>query len=419
MLGFNFRAMICKLMEPPSEIPAESDATPVAGSISAPEIDDSWPLPPNREYSIAPRPRRKAARVLAICGFLLIPLTLVVLFLGTVIRLPYVIFSPGSATPVAPIVEIKGARTFPTRSDLLFLTVSVSNQRPNIWRYIQASLSSENTVVEEVKYLGGSTPKQDLAVNQMLMTESQEDAKAAALRYLGYVVPVTGSGAIVAAVTPGSPSEGNLRVGDLITRINSTPIQRAEEVGEAVRALPAGTEFVFQVTRRINKGSATSATREIEVKVESRLAKKGELKGKPFIGIAPATKNLKYEFPVDISIDPGPVSGPSAGLSFALAILDKMTPGSLPGRRDVAVTGTISADGVVGAVGGVRQKSVAACSAGAHLMMVPAGEEREASGLKCKGMRILGVESLEDALIVLSHNGGGSIPPRAVLDPAL
>ena len=417
MLGFNFRAMICKLMEPPSEIPAESDATPVAGSISAPEIDASWPPPPNREYSIAPRPRRKAARVLAICGFLLIPLTLVVLFLGTVIRLPYVIFSPGSATPVAPIVEIKGARTFPTRSDLLFLTVSVSNQRPNIWRYLQASLSSEDTVVDEVQYLGGSTPKQDLAVNQMLMTESQEDAKAAALRYLGYEVPVTGGGAVVVAVTPGSPSEGRLRVGDLITEINSKQIQRAEQVGETVQSLPAGAEFIFQVTRRIRQGNSTAATREIEIKVESRVARSGELKGKPFIGIAPATKDLKYEFPVDISIDPGPVSGPSAGLSFALAILDKMTPGSLPGRRDVAVTGTISADGVVGAVGGVRQKSVAACSAGAHLMIVPVGEEKDASGLKCEGMRILGVESLEDALMVLSNNGGGAIPPRAISDP--
>jgi PDZ domain-containing secreted protein len=51
-------------------------------------------------------------RILAICGFLVIPIALLVLFLGTVIRLPYVIFSPGSATPVAPIVEIKGARTF-------------------------------------------------------------------------------------------------------------------------------------------------------------------------------------------------------------------------------------------------------------------------------------------------------------------
>ena len=417
MLGFNFRAMICKLMEPPSEIPAESDATPVAGSISAPEIDASWPPPPNREYSIAPRPRRKAARVLAICGFLLIPLTLVVLFLGTVIRLPYVIFSPGSATPVAPIVEIKGARTFPTRSDLLFLTVSVSNQRPNIWRYLQASLSSEDTVVDEVQYLGGSTPKQDLAVNQMLMTESQEDAKAAALRYLGYEVPVTGGGAVVVAVTPGSPSEGRLRVGDLITEINSKQIQRAEQVGETVQSLPAGAEFIFQVTRRIRQGNSTAATREIEIKVESRVARSGELKGKPFIGIAQATKDLKYEFPVDISIDPGPVSGPSAGLSFALAILDKMTPGSLPGRRDVAVTGTISADGVVGAVGGVRQKSVAACSAGAHLMIVPVGEEKDASGLKCEGMRILGVESLEDALMVLSNNGGGAIPPRAISDP--
>ncbi len=411
--------MLGNLMEISSEPPTDDDRNVDirTGMESEQSVNASLPLPPNEEYSIQPKRRRKTRGVLAICGILIVPLVLVVLFLGTVIRVPYVIFSPGSATPVAPIVDIKGARTFPTRADLLFLTVSVSNQRPNIWRYIQASLSSANTVVGEAHYLGGSTPKQDLAINQMLMTESQEDAKAAALRYLGYEVPVTGGGAVVASVTPKGPSFGKLRLGDLITAINSQPVQRAEQVGEAVRAMPAGTSFVFSVTRSRRARPSNEPGSEIEVTVVSRLAQSGELKGKPFIGIAPATKNLKYEFPVDISIDPGPVSGPSAGLSFALAIIDKMTPRSLPGRRDVAVTGTISADGIVGAVGGVRQKSVAACSAGAHLMIVPVGEEKDASGLKCPGMRILGVESLDDALIVLSHNGGGRIPPRAISDP--
>ena len=420
MPSLNFRAMLGHLMEISSKTPNErdSDAETPEGLGSPLAIDASWP-PPSQEWSTRAGQRgRKGRRVLAVMGLLLVPLSLIVLVLGTVIRLPYVIFSPGSATPVAPIVKIEGARSFPTRADLLFLTVSVSSQRPNVWRFLQASFSSEDTVVGEASYLGGSTAKHDLAVNQMLMTESQEDAKAAALRYLGYQVPVTGSGAIVAAVTPEGPSEGELHIGDLITAINSKQIQRSEEVGVAIRSMPAGTEFVFAVTRTSRQGSKAPVRREIEVNVVSRLARSGELKGKPFIGIAPATMDLKYEFPIDISIDPGQVSGPSAGLAFALTIIDELTPGYLPGRRDVAVTGTISPDGFVGHVGGVRQKSRAACSAGAHLMLVPVGEEKEASGLKCSGMRILGVRSLKHALLVLAKNSGGRIPPRAVTDPA-
>ena len=410
--------MLGNLMEISNEPPIDDDRNVEirTGMNSEQSVNASWPAPPESTAVPVSRPR-KNRKTLGSIFVLVLALSLVAIFLGTVIRVPYVIFSPGSATPVAPIVKIEGARTFPTRSDLLFLTVSVSNERPNIWRYIQASLSSEDTVVEEVNYLGGSTPKQDLAINQMLMTESQEDAKAAALRYLGYEVPVIGEGAVVAAVTPKGPSAGKLRVGDVITAVNSEPIERAEQVGEAVRAMPAGTEFVFSVTRLRSGGSADQPGSKIEVSVLSRLATSGELKGKPFIGIAPATKNLKYEFPLDISIDAGAVSGPSAGLSFALTIIDKLTPGSLPGNRDVAITGTISSEGVVGAVGGVRQKSVAACSAGARLMIVPAGEEKEASDLKCSGMRIFGVDSLEEALIVLSKNGGERVPPRAISDP--
>ena len=65
------------------------------------------------------------------------------------------------------------------------------------------------------------------------------------------------------------------------------------------------------------------------------------------------TKDLKLDFPVDITIDPGPVSGPSAGLAFTLTIIDELTPGSLTGGKKVAVTGTMDLDGNVGEVGGV------------------------------------------------------------------
>ena len=124
----------------------------------------------------------------------------IILMAGSLIKLPYVIFSPGSATPVQPIVQIQGARTYPSRGDVLFLTVSVSNQRPNLWRFLQASLDSNSTVIGEREYLGRSTPAEDRRLNVALMTESQQDAKAVALRYLGYTVPVTGKGAIVVQV---------------------------------------------------------------------------------------------------------------------------------------------------------------------------------------------------------------------------
>ena len=346
--------------------------------------------------------RPNPVRVAIILGLLVVLVTVLV---GTAIRLPYVIFSPGRATDVRPIITVEGARTYPSRGDVLFLTVSVSNQRPNLWRFLQASLDENSKVIGEREYLGHSTPQQDRRLNQALMTESQDVAKAEALEYLGYDVPVTGSGALVVEVSADGPAAGHLRRGDLITAIDGRPVQRADEIGTAVRAAPAGTTFTFSVTR----GRARD---RLEVPVTSRLATSGELRGRPFIGIAPATKDLRYEYPVDITIDPGAVSGPSAGLAFTLAIIDEMTPGSLTAGRPVAVTGTIEADGTVGDVGGVAQKTVAARRAGARLMLVPPGEAADARSRAGGSIRVVPVRTLDEAVRVLVASGGRA-PERA------
>jgi PDZ domain-containing protein len=363
-----------------------------------------FPPPTGPPAGGAERPARRSPRTGAIVGIILVSCLGLAAIAGAVIRLPYVIFSPGSATPVQPIVEIEGTRTYPSRGELLFLTVSVSSERPNVWRFLQASMSEDEEVVEERQYLGRSTPAQDRRLNRQLMTESQQEAKAVALRYLGYDVPVTGSGAIVVEVSEGGPSDGRLRPGDVITAIDGRPITLAEQIGETVRARPAGTTFTFTVQR-------PPGDVPIAVGVTSRTATSGPLEGRTYIGIAPTTKDLSYDYPVDIEIDPGPVSGPSAGLAFTLTIIDEMTPGSLTGRDDVAVTGTIDTDGNVGDVGGVRQKTVAALAAGARLLLVPRGEVREARARAGDRMEVVGVRTLDEAVRVLEARGG-RVPER-------
>ncbi|MFM7271833.1 MAG: PDZ domain-containing protein [Actinomycetes bacterium] len=370
----------------------------------APIDEDDSRATPTPTPPAPTRPRRLQRGRLAVA--IGVAVVLVVVLVGTAVRLPYVIFSPGRATDVRPIITVEGARTYPSRGDLLFLTVSVSNQRPNLWRFIQASLDGDSEVIGERDYLGDSTPQQDRRLNRALMVESQEVAKAEALEYLGYEVPVTGSGALVVEVSPNGPSDGRLRRGDLITAIDGRPIERADEIGTAVRAAPAGTTFTFSVTRGRDR-------ERLEVPVTSRLATSGELRGRPFIGIAPATKDLRYEYPVDITIDPGAVSGPSAGLAFTLAIIDEMSPGSLTAGRAVAVTGTIAADGTVGDVGGVAQKTVAARRAGARLMLVPPGEAAEARSRAGDSLRVVPVRTLDEAVQVLVASGGRAPEPAA------
>jgi PDZ domain-containing protein len=110
----------------------------------------------------------------------------------------------------------------------------------------------------------------------------------------------------------------------------------------------------------------------------------------------------RYDFPVDVKIYLGNVTGPSAGLMFSLSLLDLMTPGDLAGGHHVAGTGTISPDGEVGAIGGIRLKMIAARNAGASYFLAPKSNCSEIIGHIPKGLTVRAVDTYEDALTVLS-----------------
>lgn len=66
------------------------------------------------------------------------------------------------------------------------------------------------------------------------------------------------------------------------------------------------------------------------------------------------------------------IGGPSAGLMFTLAVVDKLSPGELTGGKFIAGTGTISESGEVGPIGGITHKIRAAKDAGAEVFLTPA-----------------------------------------------
>ena len=127
------------------------------------------------------------------------------------------------------------------------------------------------------------------------------------------------------------------------------------------------------------------------------------------LGVTPVDR-VRYDFPFDIAIDSGQVGGPSAGLAFTLAILDRMTPGDLTGPGRVALTGTIELDASVGPVGGVRHKLNAAVSEGANLFLVPPQEYEEAVDASDGRLDVVSVSTLDDALEALEDHGGDPLP---------
>ena len=374
------------MTSPPEPPAAAPDVAPPAGPLEA--TDE----PPSRT---------------PLFGKIVVGLALLLAVVGVAganITVPYVIFSPGDATPVDDYLKISDARTYHHSGSLLLLTVRVSNGRPNVWRFVQASLDDDSKVEGEKEYFGGTPRKQVDQEDVQAMAESQVAAQQAALTRLGYDVTVTGRGATVQKVYADSPAAtAGLHVGDVITSINGTPVHVTEDVGTIVRAQPVGTEFSTVVRR---------GGRDVTIPVTSAAAPSGAIEGKPYIGIGATTAGLTVDLPVKIKIATGDVSGPSGGLAFALTIIDDLTPGNLTGGKKIAVTGTIDGSGTVGEVGGVPQKAVAARHAGARLMIVPRPEVRDAR-TKAGDMKVVGVSTLDEALAVLRANGGAAIPARA------
>ena len=122
-------------------------------------------------------------------------------------------------------------------------------------------------------------------------------------------------------------------------------------------------------------------------------------------------RRLGFPPGVEVAFDTAHVVGPSGGLAFTLALLDSLTPGELTGDMDVAVTGTIDADGAVGPIGGLRQKIAAALAAGVDLLLVPASQRDDAVAYAHDSLPVVGVGSLSDALDALGRRGGDPLPP--------
>jgi len=358
-----------------------------------PVTDDPAPPapPPGAPPRRAARRRRRWPKIAGSIALVVLAVTVTAM---AFIKVPYVIISPGEATALdRDIVSISGARTFRQRGELLYLTVRLSNSDPNVWRWLFAELDDDVSVEKREDIIGCASYADNGRLQDELMRQSQDIAKEVSLRRLGYDVPEAGTRVIISDVLCDGPSDGTLRPGDGITAVDGTPVSTAEEVGPLVQAHQPGDRLRLSLDR---DGKA----RDVTVRL-------GQRDGTGFLGIVSRTLH-DWQFPVEVKIDTQRVSGPSAGLAFALVIIDDLTPGALTGGSKVAVTGSIEADGSVGPVGGVAQKAVAAREHGASLMLVPVGEAAEARE-HAGDMEVVAVRTLDDALRALDRAGGSTV----------
>jgi PDZ domain-containing protein len=364
---------------------------PVSGPSAPPPSSDPW-APPGAGFS-QPEPARISprTRTLSYAGLATALLLAILVFLPA----PFVIESPGptfdtlgvTGTPpnTQPVIEISGARTYPTTGQLRLVTVLQAGgpgQGTTVDQVLQGWWRSDTAVSpRDVLYPSGVTQQEEQQQASLDMSTSQENATYAALTELGEKVPYTQT--ITIAGTPaGSGAAGVVKSGDVITSVDGTAIKTTDDLTAALAKVTPGDTVALGVTRDDKPVDLTVTT--------------GSSDGRTVLGVNVVIQP-HYDFPVKVTFNLANVGGPSAGTMFALGIIDKLTPEDMTGGQRIAGTGTMDTDGDVGAIGGIRQKMAGSRRDGATWFLAPKSNCNEVVGHVPSGMHVLAVSTLHEA----------------------
>jgi PDZ domain-containing protein len=289
----------------------------------------------------------------------------------------YVVFSPGPTEDVLGAEEVEGVEhqiitadtEYPSEGQLRLTTVRVK-QSVTLVQALKYWTSNEYAIVpRDLVYPPGESEEEIAEEQEADWAESQSNAEQAALAYLG-------EPAVIEVVA----DSGGLVAGDVITAVDGTAVTSLQDLADY-----ADSETTVTVTR---------AGASVEV---------------PAVTLGDADLQSTHDDPYGIEIDTEAldIGGPSAGLIFALGIVDRVTEGDLTDGKIIAGTGEIDPEGNVGGIGGIQQKITGSAEAGADVFLAPASNCSDAVTVAPDDMTIVRVETLADAVSALESLAAG------------
>ena len=327
---------------------------------------------------------------------------IVALVAAVLLPVPYVILGPGPTLNTLgrdssgkPLITISGHRVYPGSGHLNMVTVSYQGgpgDEFNVFTALRGWLNHSEAVVPESElFAPGQTQKQVQQADQAQMTSSQQTATAAALHQLG-IGYTTAAG--VVTIEKNMPAAAVLRAGDLITAVDGQPVSGPSQLTSLIKSHAAAGPLHLTISR-------SGVTRQVQITPK-------QVSGRPVLGVI-VQQQFLFPFPVQISI--GNIGGPSAGMMFALGLIEKLSGMNLTGGKFIAGTGEISPGGAVSAIGGIQQKMVGARDAGATVFLAPAGNCSDTKGAVPAGLRVVKVSTLSGAIAALrAINAGQPVP---------
>jgi PDZ domain-containing protein len=294
---------------------------------------------------------------------------------------------PDTAHPVAPLVRVQGAR--PVNSGTLYFVDVVERRASELealfpWLRPHASLEPAGAIIAPC---ATAAQAQTAALQEMAF--SQRVAAAVALRKLGYHVAVQPNGVVVSQLIAGTDAPCNLQPMDVITAVDGTPTPTVGALHDVLARVKPGNVVALSVRR---------AAKRLTVRVRT-VATPGD-QSRALVGFAPG-QAAAIKLPIHVSIDATGIGGPSAGLAFALEVMQQLGRNVLRGHS-VAATGEMELNGSVGPIGGVKQKTYGVRQAGADVFLVPAGDNARVARRYAGPLHIIPVRTLGQALQALA-----------------
>jgi PDZ domain-containing protein len=288
------------------------------------------------------------------------------------------------AHPVDPVIRVPGEKPDGPPGPIYFVDV---RERPA--RLLERLVPWIRADGSDLVPAPPIPPTLERRLGQLDMTDSQKIAAVIALNHLGYKVRARSGGVTVLLVQAGAPAARVLRPGDVIVSANGRKVTSVLALRTTLAARRPGTTVRIGYRRG---GKVREAT--IKTVLDPEDPKRA------IIGVS-ASDELTVKLPVPIKFDAGGVGGPSAGLAFALDILQELGRDVAHGKK-VAATGELALNGAVGPIGGVKQKTLGAREAGVDVFLVPAGDNAQEARRHAKDLPVVPVKNFQQALQALA-----------------
>jgi PDZ domain-containing protein len=297
---------------------------------------------------------------------------------------------PDKAHPAAQYVHVPGGTPPAGSSGFYFVDVHLLEANRIEAQYFKHLVTGAQLIPVQSERPPGQSQAQFEAADLQAMDSSQRIAQAVAERALGMPVTIKRLGLTVTAVQPKYPAaKAGVQPGEVLTRINGTPVMSEADLAKASAGVDAGDVASYTFT--------SLGTKKIRT-----VAIPGSKSSRGIIGIGIADAARITHLPVHVKFSTQGIGGPSAGLAFTLEIYDSLSHRHLLDGHRIAVTGEIGLDGSVEEIGGATQKTLGAISAGADTFIVPAGANFRDAKKAAKGrIRVIGVTSFDQALKVI------------------